>query len=274
MPTFPAITVLSILLSSSQVAQVSSPVVRYRDPIAAEVEVSRDLLYKTASDYTGKKVGLRLDVYRPKGDRETSRPAVIFVHGGALSMGSKDSGGMERQMVEGLAKRGYVVVSIDYRLRPDPNADFNGAMMDAMTDTQSSLAWLRQTAVTYGVDRTRIILAGYSAGAEIITNLCYTPFVKDMDPRQVLAIVDVAGNTLFYGDPAPGAPPCLIVHGTRDSINPLADSQKLRERLLKKGVSCELVGIQDASHFFTSPGDQEALEQAVVKFLYKQVVKP
>jgi acetyl esterase/lipase len=241
---------------------------RYLHPLFADVEVSRDVTYKETTDSSGRKVSLQLDVYRPKDDTATSRPAIIWVHGGALSMGSKDQEGLERRYAEAFARRGYVTLSINYRLRPNPDADWNGAMMDAMSDVASALAWLRANAEEYGVDRQKVVLAGYSAGAEIVTNLCYSDFVRGMDRHQVAAVVDIAGNTLFFSEPSEDSPPCLIVHGTGDTINPYSASEDLRSRLAKRAIGCELFPVKDADHFFNrDEAALDSIDEAIARFL-------
>jgi acetyl esterase/lipase len=261
------------LLAAMAIVSASQPSQRFLVP-AFEAAVQKDIVYKKAKDYSGKELSLELDVYSPKGDSESARPAVIWVHGGALMFGSKDSPGLEMQFCENLAKLGYVAVNIDYRLRPDPNPVFNDAMRDAMEDVQSALGWLRQNAKKQKVDPSRIGLAGYSAGAEIITNLCYTKFVPTMDRTQVKALVDFAGNTLFWGDPEKGSPPCLIVHGTKDDINPFSASENLKARLDKAQVPNELFSVKDGDHYFNrSQANIALIQEAVVKFLFTHLVK-
>jgi acetyl esterase len=104
-----------------------------------------------------------LDVYRPKGLAPNAlSPAVLYVHGGGFRMLSK-----ETHWVMGLqfAKRGYTVFSIDYRLAPQHR--FPAAMVDAA----EAYAWVVANAKRYGGDARKLILAGESAGANIVTSL-------------------------------------------------------------------------------------------------------
>ncbi len=55
-------------------------------------------------------------MYRPTGDTVTSRPAIVWVHGGSFSGGTKDSPEIVAE-ANAFAKKGYVNVSIEYRLR-------------------------------------------------------------------------------------------------------------------------------------------------------------
>jgi acetyl esterase/lipase len=90
---------------------------RYRDAIFPSVSVTRDLTYGSAPGANGAPVALKLDLYQPTGDAQRQRPALIWVHGGGFTSGSKTSGAGKATT---FAKLGYVSVSIDYRLLAPP----------------------------------------------------------------------------------------------------------------------------------------------------------
>ena len=92
------------------------------------------------------------------------RPAVMYVHGGAFCMLSKDT---HRVMAMPFAKRGYVVFNINYRLGP---VHTYPAPLEDATD---ALLWVQANAARYGADPDRLILAGESAGANLVTALTY-----------------------------------------------------------------------------------------------------
>lgn len=92
------------------------------------------------------------------------RPAVMYVHGGAFCMLSKDT---HRVMAMPFAKRGYVVFNINYRLGPVHKYP---APLEDATD---ALLWVQANAARYGADPDRLILAGESAGANLVTALTY-----------------------------------------------------------------------------------------------------
>lgn len=156
--------------------------VRFVDPVFRAVTTDADVTYATAPDLsTGRPVDLRLDLYRPVGDTLAERPAIVWVHGGGFRVGSKEPMG---KVAEDYARRGYVTVSIDYRLDPgnrcqevqhdqitDPDeldvetARCAAAILAAQHDAQAAVRWLRANAEAYGVDGGRIAAAGFSAGA-------------------------------------------------------------------------------------------------------------
>src|SRR5262249_7872569 len=69
---------------------------------------------KTYTYKTVEKCEIKADVY---GASDRTRPVVMWIHGGALIMGSR--GSMDKALLGKLLKAGYAVVSIDYRLAPE-----------------------------------------------------------------------------------------------------------------------------------------------------------
>lgn len=121
------------------------------------VEVIRDLAYIDGSPQH------RLDVYRPLAHEPGElRPAVLYVHGGSFRILSKDT-----HWVMGLAfaRRGYVVFSIDYRLAPAH------PFPAALEDCARAYAWVVENAARWGGDASRLVLAGESAGANLVTSM-------------------------------------------------------------------------------------------------------
>jgi acetyl esterase len=130
------------------------------------VRVLRDVPYLP----TGRTEHL-LDVYLPDDDGAATpassdklRPAVVYVHGGAFCMLSKDT---HRVMAMPFAKRGYVVFNINYRLGPVHTYPA------PLEDAAAALRWVVQNARSFGADPDRLILAGESAGANLVTALTY-----------------------------------------------------------------------------------------------------
>ena len=100
--------------------------------------------------------GLFADVVYPQ-DRETEAlPVMVFVHGGALVSGDRKT---NRVFCQELARRGFVVYSVEYRLID--RADVCGMVSDVC----AALAMVRATAMRFGGDPGRVSLCGESAGA-------------------------------------------------------------------------------------------------------------
>ncbi len=131
--------------------------------------------YKTAAGCE-----IRADVYGASPG--AARPAVMWMHGGALIFGNRKS--LTRPFHAGLLQLGYVIVSIDYRLAPETK------LPAIIEDIQDAYRWVRDQAVRFGIDRDRIATGGGSAGG-YLTQM--TGFCLDPRPR---ALVSYFG----YGD--------------------------------------------------------------------------
>jgi acetyl esterase/lipase len=245
----------------------------YRDSLFTKLNIEQDIEYKEAVNCKGQKEKLLLDLFSPAEDTIKDKPAIIWVHGGGMSEGSKDNiYPVEKYYVNKFAKKGYVTVNINYRLRPDPLSDFCGAQWDAMEDVLSALDWMLKNSANYGVDKNKIILAGFSAGAEIITNLCYTQFKGQWNRENVMAVIDLSGNRLFYGDPPANSPPCLVIHGANDTIHPVETSKLLVESLKKSNTECVFKIIDNANHFFNNDiKNLRKIEKIMVEFLFEKL---
>jgi acetyl esterase len=131
----------------------------------------------------------RLDVYR-RADLAGPAPVALYVHGGAFRSLSKDTHWL---FALAFARRGYVVFNIDYRLAPQHR--YPAGLIDAA----EALRWVSEHAEEYGGDAGRIVLAGESAGANLVASLAIAtsfrreePFARalwdaDIRPRAVAA---------------------------------------------------------------------------------------
>lgn len=88
-------------------------------------------------------------------------PLVLFVHGGGWKRGSKETAG-SRTLPGHLNAQGYAFASIDYRLVPDATVEQQAA------DVATALAYLLDKADSLGIDRSRVVLTGHSAGAHLV----------------------------------------------------------------------------------------------------------
>ena len=84
--------------------------------VRAVYDVDRydDIAYATETDEHGQPEELRFDLYAPRDGERKNRPSVVWAHGGSFTSGDKSS---MRWIPEALAARGFVVISINYRLR-------------------------------------------------------------------------------------------------------------------------------------------------------------
>jgi acetyl esterase len=147
-----------------------------------------------------------LDIYRPR-DAVGRLPAIIYIHGGAFSMMSKDT---HRIMAYVLAAQGYQVFNINYRLGPVHT--YPKPLKDAM----AALEWVLDNGAKYGADTDRLALIGESAGANLTAALAYTathprpePFAQSIFERDVsiacvaplYGLLDLHDVQRFWRDP-------------------------------------------------------------------------
>lgn len=100
----------------------------------------------------------RLDLYAAKGGGK--KPLVIFVHGGGWKRGDKrNATGSDK--VTHYTGLGYHFASINYRLVPAATVEEQGA------DVAAAIAYLIRNAAKLGIDTSRIVLMGHSAGAHL-----------------------------------------------------------------------------------------------------------
>lgn len=116
------------------------------------IDRRRDLAYGPESDE-------RLDLFLPSGDPPPGGwPVLLWVHGGAFVSGGRDNIGNYLQI---LAARGYATIAPDYTLAPTARHPRPTEQM------LEALLWLEGAADNHGLDPTRIVLAGDSAGSHI-----------------------------------------------------------------------------------------------------------
>jgi acetyl esterase len=131
------------------------------------VEVLRDIPYRDTAH-----ADHRLDVYRPI-ERKGPLPVVLYVHGGGFCILSKETHWI---MALAFARRGFVVFNMNYRLAPA------NKYPAAIEDVCRAYAWLARNAELYGGDPERTILAGESAGANLVTSLSLATSYERPEP--------------------------------------------------------------------------------------------
>jgi acetyl esterase/lipase len=259
---------------------------RYFDPVFDDVEVERDLVYRKTVDHQGAPVQLTLDIYRPAGDTTTRRPAVIWMHGGWFTSGDKDN---MADYAREFARRGYVGISLEYRLRPgmdqQDRSELYEAMVDAYEDSAAGVDWLRAHAREYGIDRHAIVAGGWSAGAVIATNLAYFPGQVGAARSRIAAALPIAGwfarpdDLALSALPGPlalpdrGEPPAVVFHGTADHILPVGSPRDLCPLAEEAHIACQYVGYEGDGHLIVNNRQRDIVRRSI-DFLAEQVLGP
>ncbi len=170
---------------------------------------------------------IEADVY---GADDKVRPAVVWIHGGALVTGNRK--GVPGQLLDLCRKEGYILVSIDYRLGPEVK------LPEIAADVRDALQWLRSEGKNrFHVDPERIAVTGGSAGG-YLTLLSGT--WAAVRPRALVAYWgygDVDGDwytkpSLYYRKTAPLVDREEALEGVGRGVltGSNADNQKARGR--------------------------------------------
>ena len=250
---------------------------RYGSVVFDSVSIAAEIGFRSATDASGVSSTLRLDVYAPAGDSERLRPAILWIHGGGFRAGTDKSQKYLVALATEFAKRGYVSVAPDYRVRTAAltDADRMPALENAVIDCRAALLWLSSNAANMGVDPKRIAIAGGSAGGMTAVSLAA---LETASPQKGLAapfaLIDLWGSpaaSLRMGSIDAKYPPTLIVHGTADQAVPFAQSEALAAQLKTAGVRHELMPIEGAAH---TPTDHlDAIIAKVSAFLFEALPK-
>ncbi|MFT3788075.1 MAG: alpha/beta hydrolase [Tepidisphaeraceae bacterium] len=197
-------------------------------------------------------------------------PAVVYVHGGGWSGGTKRD---EMPLFEALAACGVTVFSVEYRLAPQ---DPWPACID---DVRSAIAWVAKHASDHNANGSKLGVVGYSAGGQLAAHASFIDAHPAIAAVVLLAApTDMVLDTLRRGGPSPslmnlfgkkeidaelletlwavspinyvrhGLPPVLLLNGTADKSVPHAQSAHLHQRLSDMNVRSDLVSLEGAEH--------------------------
>ena len=133
-----------------------------------------------------------LDVWRTT-TTPSNAPVMLYFHGGSWVFGDKKDQG--RPMLHEMVKRGWVVVTANYRLAP-------GSPMPAqIEDATRVLSWVKKNIASYGGDSQRVVVSGGSAGGHLAALLCLTTNDETWRPKDATGVTDwsVRGCIPYYG---------------------------------------------------------------------------
>jgi len=155
-----------------------------------------NVVYGTAVDYAGNTDTLLLDIYKPVDDSNCLRPVIVLVHGGAWVGGSKEDYDLV-YLTRQLAKKGWVVANINYRLGThkatnytmyalcntsisEPcgyicdSAEVYRANFRAMQDAKGAIRFMKSRHFIDSSDVNNVFIAGESAGGFISLAAAFT----------------------------------------------------------------------------------------------------
>nr|WP_090341203.1 alpha/beta hydrolase [Mycolicibacterium malmesburyense]CRL70995.1 esterase/lipase [Mycolicibacterium malmesburyense] len=247
----------------------------------------------------------RADIWR-RADlpRDGKAPVLLQVPGGAWAIGMRRP--QAYPLLSHMAERGWVCVSIDYRVSP------RNTWPAHIVDVKRALAWIKENIADYGGDPDFVAITGGSAGGHLSSLAALTPDDPQWQPGFEDADTSVAAAVPIYGrydwvsargsgrkefiaflqkfvvkkrisehkqvfvDASsikrvrPDAPPFFVLHGQDDSIIPVQEGRDFVEALRKVSTStvayAEIPHAQHAFDFYGSPRAHYT-SQAVERFL-------
>lgn len=256
-----------------------------------------DVVYASVGDRP-----LRLDVFQPA---QPNGAAVLLVHGGGWSRGSKD---MLTEHARALARQGFVALAQEYRLTGE--APFPASIHDV----KRAIRWARSQAPELGFEAERLCLQGHSAGAHLVLLSAGTAGDPRLDPPEgmagvsgeVAAVAAIYPPVLFHSGetrpsgslPArslpgadgseaearlaspiehvhPGYPPVMLLHGDADKVVPVSASRRFEEKVRSVGGKVDLHIYAGLPHGFANhPGIRPAMMEMIGAFFRRWAIAP
>ena len=217
----------------------------------ATLRVHTDIAY---GDYADE----RLDLYRPDQD---AAPVLIFLHGGAWRLLSKDESGY---LAPVFVEAGAIVAAVNFSNAPAASLDTIAAQVTR------AVRFLRENVASYGGDPKRIYLAGHSSGAQLaavamqteaVVGAVFVSGAYDLEPIRLSA-----RNEYLHLDEAAASrnspllnlqpknlksslPPAIVAWGGRELDEFQRQGEDFADSWEVQGALAERVFMPDANHF-------------------------
>ncbi|MGZ3862059.1 MAG: T9SS type A sorting domain-containing protein [Bacteroidia bacterium] len=216
---------------------------RYATDVFTNITTTSAIPYGSNTSWSGSTVNLTLDFYQPTGDTSTTRPLIIWAHGGSFLGGTSTDADVVA-LSQRFAKKGFTCASINYRtgFYPIDSANAVKAVMRAVQDMKAAIRFFykdKHTTNTYKIDTNNIFIGGSSAGAIAALHLQYLDRDCEIYPyvpagnlaamgglegtsgnpgysHKVNGVVNLCGALAIYGWLEAGDLPFCSMHGTID----------------------------------------------------------
>lgn len=241
---------------------------------------------------------LSLDVYSPKEGKD--HPVLVMIHGGGWQKGDKANSGVVEPKSTFFVDRGFVFVSVNYRLSPKVQHPAH------VQDVAKALAFVHDNAKKFGGDPDRMFVMGHSAGAHLAALVAVDErrlkaegkdltIIKGLIPLDTAAYdlprlmkeftLPARGRAMYesafgkdetgWRDASPRAfvakkkelPPFLIFHTPRLTAKTL--SEDLAKALKEAGTSAEVHAVQKTHAAINRDigNKDDKVTQRILKFL-------
>lgn len=226
---------------------------------AQQVNITKDIRYADAppANYKDISSDRLLDLYLPDNSGERPLKTLIFVHGGGFVMGDKES---TEEICTEIAKQGFAVVSINYRLylkmregrsnwrafasinNMDEGVPIDGkfhpelqkAVEIASEDLVLAMDWVKKNASKYGFNGQNIAVSGSSAGSMTVLHTVYVSPPKNLPIKAVINLWGGVQNTAAI-QAQKKLPALLTFHGYQDRVISVEYAYALEKRMRELG---------------------------------------
>ncbi|MBI2674202.1 MAG: alpha/beta hydrolase [Candidatus Yanofskybacteria bacterium] len=240
--------------------------------------IYENILYKQREGFDANLTSL--DIYTSPDFAD--KPAIIMLHGGGWYKGDKSNSGVVRPKAEYFIDKGFVFISINYRLTKDNRVNHP----DNVEDVAAAISWIYSNISQYGGRGNQLYLMGHSAGAHL-ASLVSTDHrylqSEDIDPSIIKGVIaldtslfdlvsaytrgpairnliepaftktDVAslqdGSPIAHIESGKSIPSFLILFAAeRGEEGSPGQSQTFYEKLIANGYSANIKGVANKSH--------------------------
>ncbi|MDZ4699804.1 MAG: carboxylesterase family protein [Rhodothermales bacterium] len=161
---------------ASCIQNIQGSRVPWTEEFMVQGEISEDCLF--------------LNIWTGAESARERRPVLVYIHGGGFSEGSGD---VKIYDGEALAKKGIVVVTVNYRMgvlgfmaHPELTAEAGASGNYGLMDQVAALEWVKRNIGAFGGDPDRVTVAGQSAGAFSVHYLTASPMAAGLFHRAIL----------------------------------------------------------------------------------------
>ena len=275
---------------------------RFFASVFNNIDTFKNLQYGESINLANGTEKLLLDIYSPSADTLKKRPLIVFVHGGGFVNGDK-AAGYSPFFSCGLAQKGYVVASINYRLgiaKPKSDTNYFEAMYRGVQDAKAAIRFCKKQASIYRIDTSKVYIMGGSAGAMIALQLGYlnqaeVPNFIDVSTMGTLegtsgndgyssavkGVINCWGAMVDYRWMKAGDIPVFNVHGVADKTVPFDSSYShhgfkygskvVYERAKAMGIATDIKLFENTGHTLdNNKAKQTETLEAIALWMFNQ----
>jgi para-nitrobenzyl esterase len=215
-------------------------------PVCPQPIMAPSILESSVGNQEKSEDCLYLNVWTGAASSDERRPVMVWIHGGGLFTGSGS-----RSMEDGaaLARKGAVLVTINYRLGPlgylahpelTAESEHNSSGNYGLLDQIAALQWVQQNIASFGGDPNRVTIFGVSRGASSVYYLVATPLAKGLFHQAIGQSGNVFQPMAHLKEAPLGVGPAEAI-GTRFAADLEADEESSALEVMRGKTAQEII---------------------------------